>query len=143
MTTRPRRWHNARVTMSVPVGGGVISARDSGGDGTPLVLLHAGWSDQSSWEGVPGRLAGQYRVISYDARGYGGSPPPREPFTQLGDLITVLGQLGVARAALAGHSGGGTAIGLALAGPGRLAGAAGPGRRTTRGRPGTRTTPSS
>ena len=109
------------MKISVPVGGGVISARDSGGSGTPLVLLHAGWSDQGSWEGVTGRLGGQYRVISYDARGYGESPPPREPFTQLGDLITVLDQLGVARAALVGHSGGGgTAIGLALASPHRV-----------------------
>jgi len=109
------------VNVSIPVGGGVISARDSGGGGTPLVLVHAGWSDQSSWEGVAGRLAGQYRVISYDARGYGESPPPGEPFTQLGDLITVLDQLGVPRAALVGHSGGGgTAIGLALASPHRV-----------------------
>ena len=109
------------MKVSVPVGGGVISAQDSGGGGTPLVLVHAGWSDQSSWEGVAGRLAGQYRVISYDARGYGESPPPREPFTQLGDLITVLDHLGVPRAALVGHSvGGGTAIGLALASPHRV-----------------------
>ena len=108
------------MKVSVPVGGGVISAQDSGG-GTPLVLLHAGWSDQSSWADLAGRLAGQYRVISYDARGYGESPPPREPFTQLGDLITVLDHLGVARAAVVGHSGGGgTAIGLALASPHRV-----------------------
>ncbi len=109
------------MKVSIPVGGGEISAQDSGGGGAPLVLVHAGWSDQSSWAGVAGRLAGQYRVISYDARGYGGSPPPREPFTQLGDLITVLDQLGVPRAALVGHSGGGgTAIGLALASPDRV-----------------------
>ena len=126
-----RRWHNARVKVSIPVGGGVISAHDSGGGGAPLVLVHAGWSDQSSWAGLAGRLAGQYRVISYDARGYGESPPPREPFTQLGDLVTVLDHLGVPRAALVGpqwRRRDGDRPGPGQPAPGVLAGAAGAGR---------------
>jgi pimeloyl-ACP methyl ester carboxylesterase len=70
---------------------------------------------------VASRLAGRYRIISYDARGYGASPPPQAPFNQLGDLVAVLDQAGVQRAAIAGHSGGGgTAIGLAVTHPERV-----------------------
>ncbi len=109
------------MQLTIPVQGGVLAADDSGGDAPPLVLVHAGWTDRSSWAGVASRLAGRYRIISYDARGYGASPPPQAPFSQLGDLVAVLDHAGVPRAALAGHSGGGgTAIGLALAHPERV-----------------------
>lgn len=109
------------MDVIIPVEGGVLAADDSGGDGPPLVLVHAGWANRSSWAGVTKRLAGRYRIISYDTRGYGASPPPRAPYTQLGDLVTVLDHFGLPRAALAGHSGGGgTTIGLALAHPERV-----------------------
>lgn len=110
------------MQLAIPVEGGVLAADDSGGDGPPLVLVHAGWADRSSWAGVVSRLAGRYRIISYDARGFGASPPPQAPFSQLGDLVAVLDHCGVPRAALAGHSGGGgTAIGLAVTHPERVA----------------------
>ncbi len=109
------------MKLTIPVAGGVLAADDTGGDGPPLVLVHAGWTDRSSWAGVARRLAGRYRIVSYDARGYGQSPPPRAPYTQLGDLTAVLDHAGLARAVLVGHSGGGgTAIGLALASPDRV-----------------------
>jgi len=109
------------MQLTIPVEGGVLAADDSGGDGPPLVLVHAGWADRSSWADVASRLAGRYRIISYDARGYGASPPPQAPFNQLGDLVAVLDQAGVQRAAIAGHSGGGgTAIGLAVTHPERV-----------------------
>ncbi len=109
------------MQLTIPVPGGVLAADDSGGDGPPLVLLHAGWTDRSSWAGVASRLAGQYRVICYDARGYGASLPPQAPFSQLGDLVAVLDAVGVRQAALAGHSGGGgTALGLAVNHPDRV-----------------------
>jgi 3-oxoadipate enol-lactonase len=109
------------MDVTIPVGGGVLAADDSGGDGPPVVLVHAGWTDRSSWAGVAQRLAGRYRIISYDTRGFGASPPPRAPYTQLGDLLTVLGHFGLPRATLVGHSGGGgTVLGLALAHPDRV-----------------------
>lgn len=110
------------MQLAIPVEGGVLAADDSGGDGPPLVLVHAGWADRSSWAGVASRLTGRYRIISYDARGFGASPPPQAPFSHLGDLVAVLDHCGVPRAALAGHSGGGgTAIGLAVTHPERVA----------------------
>jgi 3-oxoadipate enol-lactonase len=110
------------VELTIPVPGGEVWAQDSDGDGLPLILLHPGWGDSTIWDPMMGRLTGTYRVIRYDTRGYGRSPAPVAAYTQLGDLTAVLDHLGVARAAIVGHSGGGgTAIGLALAEPARVA----------------------
>jgi len=109
------------VELTIPVAGGEIWAEDTGGDGAPLVLMHPGWGDSAIWDPLIGRLAGRYRLIRYDARGYGRSPAPAVPFTQLGDLSAVLDHLGVDRAALVAHSGnGGPALGLALEQPERV-----------------------
>ena len=109
------------MELSVPVAGGEVWAEDTGGDGLPLVLMHPGWGDSAIWDPAIGRLAARYRVIRYDARGYGRSPAPAAPYTQSGDLAAVLDHLGLGRAALVAHSGsGGPAICLALDQPGRL-----------------------
>ncbi len=64
---------------------------------------------------------GRYRIISYDARGYGRSSAPAAPYSQFTDLIAVLDHLGVGRAALVAHSGGGgPAMCLALTEPARV-----------------------
>jgi 3-oxoadipate enol-lactonase len=109
------------MELTIPVAGGEVWAEDTGGDGAPLVLMHPGWGDSAIWDPVMGRLAGRYRVIRYDARGYGRSPAPAAPYTALGDLTAVLDRLGAGRAALVAHSGsGGPALGLALDQPDRV-----------------------
>jgi 3-oxoadipate enol-lactonase len=109
------------MEVNIPVDGGEVWAEDTGGDGTPLILLHPGWGDSTIWDPMLGRLAARYRVIRYDARGYGRSPAPAGPYTQLADLSAVLDHLAVGRAALVGHSGGaGPAAGFALARPERV-----------------------
>lgn len=111
----------AEMEMMVPVSGGEVWADDTGGGGAALVLLHPGWGDSAIWLPVMDQLPASYRVIRHDVRGFGKSPAPVAPYTQLGDLIAVLDHCGVARAVVVGHSGGGgTAIGLALADPGRV-----------------------
>jgi pimeloyl-ACP methyl ester carboxylesterase len=70
---------------------------------------------------VLGALTAKYRVIRYDARGFGQSPAPSVKFSLLRDLVAVLDHYGVQRAAFVGCSqGGGSALGLALAQPGRV-----------------------
>jgi 3-oxoadipate enol-lactonase len=109
------------VELSVPVTGGRLWADDTGGNGPVIVLLHPGWGDSSIWLPVLERLPPRCRVIRYDTRGYGRSPAPAVPFTQLADLAAVLDDRRAARVILAGHSGGGgTALGLALADPARV-----------------------
>ena len=86
---------------------------DSGGDGVPVVLLHAASGTSESWfQQVPEFSAAGYRCICYDRRGWGRSestdgPPPASPAD---DLRTLLDHLGVDRAHLAG-----TAAGAAVA----------------------------
>ena len=66
-------------------------------------------------------LAAKYRVIRYDARGFGQSPAPTVKFSLLADLVTVLEHYDIGRAAIVGCSqGGGTALGLALEQPERV-----------------------
>ncbi len=107
----------------MPVEGGHLWADDTRGNGPALVLLHPGWGDSSIWLPLLERLPPHYRVVRYDTRGFGKSPAPAAPFSQLGDLAAVLDDRGLDRVVLVGHSGGaGTAIGLALAAPARVRG---------------------
>jgi 3-oxoadipate enol-lactonase len=116
-------WQDSGVELSVPVDGGHLWADDSGGDGPLLVLLHPGWGDSSIWRPVLEKLPPGCRVIRYDTRGFGRSPAPAVPFSQLGDLAAVLDDRGADRVTLVAHSvGGGPALGFALADPARVRG---------------------
>lgn len=126
------------MEASVAVSGGHLWADDTddtddtgdagatgavGGTGPVLVLLHPGWGDSTIWLPFLDVLPPGYRVIRYDTRGYGRSPAPAAPFSQVGDLVAVLDDRGADQVLLVGHSGGGgTAIGLAIADPGRVRG---------------------
>jgi pimeloyl-ACP methyl ester carboxylesterase len=105
----------------VAVDGDEVWADDSAGDGRPLVLLHPGVGDSRIWEPVLPALTASWRVIRYDARGFGRSPAPTVTFSLLTDLITVLDYFGLDRVAIVGCSqGGGSALGLAVEHPARL-----------------------
>jgi 3-oxoadipate enol-lactonase len=105
----------------VAVDGGEVWADDSGGDGPPLVLLHPGVGDSRFWDPVLPALTATYRVIRYDARGYGQSPAPAAKYQLFGDLVAVLDHYGLDRVAVAGCSqGGGSALALALEQPERV-----------------------
>ncbi|MER7705527.1 alpha/beta hydrolase [Kitasatospora sp. NPDC097605] len=107
----------------VAVAGGELWADDSGGEGLPLVLLHPGVGDSTLWEPVLPALTARHRVIRYDCRGYGRSPAPTAPYSQLADLVAVLDHFRLDRAVLVGNStGGATSIDLALTAPERVAG---------------------
>jgi 3-oxoadipate enol-lactonase len=107
--------------VMIAVDGGEVWSDDSGGDGPPLVLLHPGVGDSRIWAPVLPALTASYRVIRYDARGFGRSPAPAVKFSLLADLTSVLGYYGLDRAAIVGCSqGGGSALGLALEEPARV-----------------------
>jgi pimeloyl-ACP methyl ester carboxylesterase len=71
------------------VEGREISAEDTGGDGAALVLVHADWSDSGIWSPLTQRLRDRYRMIRYDQRGFGASPPPSVPHSWLANLRAV------------------------------------------------------
>lgn len=79
-------------------------------DGPPLVLLCSLGSTVDMWAPQRAELADEFRVITLDTRGHGGSPVPDGPYSVedlAGDVLETLDGLGVDRAAFAGVSLGG------------------------------------
>jgi pimeloyl-ACP methyl ester carboxylesterase len=102
----------------------------STGDGPPLVLLH-GWPEfWLTWKKVMERLAGSFRLIAPDLRGFGDSTKPdASPSDRAGaethahDLLGLADALGLDRFGLVGHDvGASVAQAFARAHPERLAG---------------------
>ena len=90
------------------------------GEGEPLVLLHGNGSMIQDFEtsGLIDLAAKNYRVIVFDRPGFGHSKRPRSTIwtadAQADLLHEALGQLGVSRAIVLGHSWG-TSVAVALA----------------------------
>jgi 3-oxoadipate enol-lactonase len=88
------------------------------GDGPPVVLIHAGICDSRMWEPQWAAFASEHRTVRLDLRGFGRSELTPGPFANARDVATLLGELGVERAALVGASyGGQVAMELAVARP--------------------------
>jgi pimeloyl-ACP methyl ester carboxylesterase len=85
---------------------------DTGGDGVPIVLLHANTGTSESWEANAAAFAAQgYRVIAFDRRGWGRSladpATGPQPGSVAGDLDALVDHLKLGRFHLAGVAGGG------------------------------------
>jgi pimeloyl-ACP methyl ester carboxylesterase len=99
---------------------------DSGGDGVPIVLLHANTGTSASWESNAAAFVGQgYRVIAFDRRGWGRSladpATGPQPGSVAGDLDALADHLRLGRFHLVGVAGGGfIAIDYAAWRPDRL-----------------------
>ncbi|MGK7866537.1 alpha/beta fold hydrolase [Falsiroseomonas sp. E2-1-a20] len=104
------------------IGGAPMAYWDTGGEGSPVVLLHPGTGSHAVWDLQRGVLAAAgYRVIAYSRRGHMGSPATREPGFAVDDLAALLDHLGVARAHLVGCAQGAiVALDFALSHPGRV-----------------------
>jgi pimeloyl-ACP methyl ester carboxylesterase len=93
----------------VDLGGLRLHVAEAGG-GDPLLLVH-GWPQHwFEWRRLIPELAGRYRVICPDLRGFGWSdaPPGRyEKETLARDLLGLLDALGLDRVRLVGHDWGG------------------------------------
>jgi len=78
------------------------------GEGPPLVLLHGIGSNSGSWSNQLSALSGQFRVIAWDAPGYGASSPLLEPRPLAQDyaeaLALFLDAVQVPECHLVGHS---------------------------------------
>jgi pimeloyl-ACP methyl ester carboxylesterase len=97
------------TSTRVPVPGGHLHVVDGGAPSDPpIVLLHASIADLRAWdEVVPPLMAAGYRVIRYEARGFGQSTTEDVEFSNRADLVAVLDALAIDRAALVGNSRGG------------------------------------
>ena len=83
------------------------------GEGEPLIFVHGHSLDRRMWRKQVEYFKEYYRVICYDARGYGRSSKQREEelFTHADDLIALMDALKIARAHLVGLSMGGFIVG--------------------------------
>lgn len=99
---------------------------DTGGAGTPIVMLHALGTNFTQFEYIAPALTGEARLIGLDLPGCGHSAKPRRPW-RLVDVtcavLRLLDHLGIERAVILGHSfGGRVALELALCHPERVLG---------------------
>ena len=88
-----------------------LAVRDSGSEGEPVVLVHGLGFGQRTWARVVPRLsAGGLRVVTYDQRGHGasGTSDDYSPSAFCEELAAVLGELGLEKPILVGHSLGAT-----------------------------------
>jgi pimeloyl-ACP methyl ester carboxylesterase len=93
------------------------------GKGENIVLLHDGMVNNKIWDEQFPVLAGNYRVIRYDRRGYGKSSDPETKYSHIEDLNQVFIQLKADKAIVFGmSSGGGLAINFALTYPEKVNG---------------------
>ena len=97
----------------VTVEGTTLRYRETGrAEGPPVVLLHAFPLHSGMWQPQFDALAGRFRLVAPDLKGFGGSDAPDDParYSMEGyadDLAGLLDQLGVDRVVLCGLSLGG------------------------------------
>jgi pimeloyl-ACP methyl ester carboxylesterase len=104
----------------------MIHYSDSGA-GLPVVLIHAFANDGRLWQPQIDALAGRFRLITPDLRGFGGSKPTDGRAVSMDeyadDVVAVLDHLRIGEAVVGGISlGGYVALSLALRHPGRVSG---------------------
>ena len=90
----------------------------SGGDGPPLLLVHGFTDNALYFSRAADRLAEDWGVVAYDARGHGASGRAGDRFDdaiRVSDLCSVVSALGLDRPAMMGHSMGASTIALAVA----------------------------
>jgi pimeloyl-ACP methyl ester carboxylesterase len=96
-------------------------AYDVQGSGPAVVLISGSNLDRRMWATEAEWLKRQFTVIRYDLRAHGLSDAPASGFAHADDLLSLLDQLRVERAALVGLSAGSTiALDVALQAPGRI-----------------------
>lgn len=92
------------------INGQRIRFEDSGGDGPPVILSHGFLMDREMFAPQLEALAPEFRVITWDERGFGETDFDGEPFSywdSAQDCLGLLDRLGVDRAVLGGMSQGG------------------------------------
>jgi 3-oxoadipate enol-lactonase len=91
------------------------------GEGPEIVLLHEGICDSRMWDRQWEKYARSHRVLRLDFRGYGRTPYEPKPYASARDVIELMDEHGLERAALVGVSlGGRVALEVALAMPERV-----------------------
>jgi pimeloyl-ACP methyl ester carboxylesterase len=108
-------------TGFIPVQGGELYY-EVAGEGSAVVLLHAGVADLRMWQYQFPDFSRSHFTIAFDARGYGRSSTESVSFSNRQDVLAVMDYLQINRAAVIGVSRGGQiAIDFTLEFPQRVA----------------------
>jgi 3-oxoadipate enol-lactonase len=102
-----------------------IAYADSGGDGPAVVLSHGYLMDHTMFDHQLAALAPEFRVITWDERGFGGTPAPAafSYWDSASDVLGLLDHLALDAAVLGGMSQGGfLSLRAALLAPERVRG---------------------
>ena len=87
--------------MKVKVNGVELNCRIEGKKGAPWITLsHALCNNLSLWDDHIPVLKYRYRILRYDQRGHGASPPVAGPYTfpmLIADVIALWDELGIAK----------------------------------------------
>ena len=106
----------------VRVEGGRLWA-EWGGEGSGVVLAHAGIADSRQWDPQWDALIAGHRVVRYDLRGFGRADVEHVRFSNRDDLIAVMDAAGLEHAVLVGCSRAGSiVVDTALEYPERVSG---------------------
>jgi 3-oxoadipate enol-lactonase len=92
------------------VNGQRIYFEDSGGEGPPVILAHGFLMDQEMFAPQVAALAPEFRVITWDERGFGRTEFDGKPFSyydSADDCMALLDHLGIDHAVVGGMSQGG------------------------------------
>jgi len=81
---------------------------EQAGSGSPVVLIHEGIADSRMWDPQWGPYSERFRVVRFDLRGFGQSPPAVGTFSLSGDVVELLDELELGPATLIGVSLGGS-----------------------------------
>ena len=108
----------------IDVPGGRLWAQWAG-EGSAVVLVHAGIADARMWDPQWDALVAKHRVARYDTRGFGRSETADVPFSNRADLVAVLDAAAIDRAVFVGCSRAGQIVlDTALEYPDRVSGVA-------------------
>jgi 3-oxoadipate enol-lactonase len=103
-----------------------ICFEDTGGDGLPVILSHGFLMDREMFAQQVAALSPEFRVITWDERGFGQTESDGRPFTywdSAGDCLALLDHLGIREAVFGGMSQGGfISLRAALLAPERVLG---------------------
>ena len=106
------------------VNGQRIRFDDSGGDGPPVIFSHGFLMDREMFAPQVEALAPEFRVVTWDERGFGETEYDGQPFTywdSAHDCLGLLDHLGIEQAVLGGMSQGGfLSMRAALLSPSRV-----------------------
>ncbi|MCE8001997.1 alpha/beta fold hydrolase [Billgrantia ethanolica] len=101
-----------------------LNFQDSGGEGTPLIVVHGLLGSADNWRSHVKQWQEQRRVVAVDLRNHGRSPHAEGmSYGEMAeDLLALMDRLGIDRAHLLGHSmGGKVVISVARMAPQRVA----------------------